>query len=640
MLKICRYVSVGDSTVREVSLAMHVVVGLFGPLRQCRKYILERRKELFNSQPSSVIMNSFSLRGKFILTITIGAVALAAMFAFSLDAVSTLDRSFLQMRNVDVVGKITSLEIGKDINYVSRLTRDAMLGGNLERDITQQAEIAKRNEERFKQLGAMPFSREEIKIIDEARAAAIDFIANGRDVLLPLRAIPADERYKVYKDYAKTVTPVAMAYRDQGGLFDKAMNARFDAAMQDMQEQLDRSRTTMWIILAVSMLAIYGVGFASTSRDLNVMRECIAFAGELGSENLVRRLDVSKKSSITPLAKALNATADNLDSFRAETLKATDEAQKERDEAQGFMLQAQAAKEEAEKAKIEGMLYAASQLEAVVHTLTATTDNLSNLIHCANDGTTRQADRMRETASAMEQMNASMLEVAQSSSHAAGTADQARSKAQDGSTSVTELLNNISSVQQQAGEMKEGMAGLGVQAEAIGKVLNVIADIADQTNLLALNAAIEAARAGDAGRGFAVVADEVRKLAEKTMTATREVGEAIGGIQSGTTHTIDVVTRTVTRIQGASELADRSGSALAEIVSMVDMTTDQVRAIAAASEEQSAASSEINRSLDEVDRISGENAAFMNQSADSIMELSRQASVLQDLIRQMKQGGA
>ncbi|MEG6503185.1 methyl-accepting chemotaxis protein, partial [Desulfovibrio sp. 1214_IL3152] len=144
---------------------------------------------------------------------------------------------------------------------------------------------------------------------------------------------------------------------------------------------------------------------------------------------------------------------------------------------------------------------------------------------------------------------------------------------------------------------------------------------------------------GDAGRGFAVVADEVRKLAEKTMTATREVGEAIGGIQAGTTHTIDVVTRTVSRIQGAGELADRSGAALAEIVSMVDLTTDQVRAIAAASEEQSVASAEINRSLDEVDRISGENASFMHQSADSITELSRQASVLQELISQMKQGG-
>ena len=570
------------------------------------------------------------------MTITIGAVALVAMFAFSLDSVSTLNQSFSQMRDVDVVGKMTSLEIAKDINYVSRLTRDAMLGGDLEKDIKQQAEIAKRNEDRFQQLDAMPFSSQEKRIIADAQRAAISFIANGRDVLLPLREVPTDERYKSYTNYAKVATPYAVAYREQGGLFDKAMNARFDAAMQQMQEQLDHSRTTMWIILAVSMLAIYGVGFASTSRDLNVMRECIAFAGELGSDGLTRRLDTSKGSSLTPLVKALNVTADNLDNFRAETRKAAAEAQKERDEAQGFMLQAQAAREEAEKAKVEGMLYAASRLETVVQTLNATTDNLSSLIHNANNGTTRQADRMRETASAMEQMNASMLEVAQSSSHAAGTADQARSKAQDGSTSVTALLDNIREVQQQAGEMKDGMAGLGVQAEAIGKVLNVIADIADQTNLLALNAAIEAARAGDAGRGFAVVADEVRKLAEKTMAATQEVGQAIRDIQDGTRKNIANVDKAAVTIESATDLSVRSGEALSQIFNLVEQVNDQVQSIATASEQQSAASEEINKSVEQVSAISAETAQAMEQASSAVSELAQQSKVLQNLIHEMK----
>ena len=104
--------------------------------------------------------------------------------------------------------------------------------------------------------------------------------------------------------------------------------------------------------------------------------------------------------------------------------------------------------------------------------------------------------------------------------------------------------------------------GIHRQAEGIGQIMNVISDIADQTNLLALNAAIEAARAGDAGRGFAVVADEVRKLAEKTMTATHEVGAVITGIQEGTRKSVAGVNLSINTIQEATNLANQSGQTL------------------------------------------------------------------------------
>lgn len=183
------------------------------------------------------------------------------------------------------------------------------------------------------------------------------------------------------------------------------------------------------------------------------------------------------------------------------------------------------------------------------------------------------------------------------------------------------------------------MAALGKQAEGIGRIMNVISDIADQTNLLALNAAIEAARAGDAGRGFAVVADEVRKLAEKTMAATQEVGDAIRGIQQGAARNMEHVENTTTTIHQATELAGQSGTALEEIVRLVEVATDQVRSIAAASEEQSAASEEISRSVDEINRISGETSSAMNQSAQAVGELAAQTHSLRGLIDRMKTGG-
>jgi len=166
--------------------------------------------------------------------------------------------------------------------------------------------------------------------------------------------------------------------------------------------------------------------------------------------------------------------------------------------------------------------------------------------------------------------------------------------------------------------------------------MSVIRDIADQTNLLALNAAIEAARAGDAGRGFAVVADEVRKLAEKTMEATKRVGDAVDGIQKGTTSSKHSVEEAVSAIESATELANHSGQALSEIVGLVERASDQVRSIASASVQQSAASEEINRSIDEVNNISTQTAAGMHESAQVVIQLDEEARTLRELIEGLR----
>jgi len=233
-------------------------------------------------------------------------------------------------------------------------------------------------------------------------------------------------------------------------------------------------------------------------------------------------------------------------------------------------------------------------------------------------------------------MNATVLEVARKTSNAAHSADGTRSKAEEGAAMVAQAVTSIEGISRQSHDIKKDMGTLGEQAKGIGQILDVISDIADQTNLLALNAAIEAARAGEAGRGFAVVADEVRKLAEKTMTATKEVGQAIRSIQDGTRKNIENVDRSVAIIEETTALAKKSGTALQEIVSMVDATTDEVRSIATATEQQSSASEEINRSIMDINQISSETSTAMQQSAQAVNELAQQAQVLKALVQTMK----
>ena len=339
------------------------------------------------------------------------------------------------------------------------------------------------------------------------------------------------------------------------------------------------------------------------------------------------------------LQNALSKMLDNLKAKIREAEEMGQQARHESERAQVATAKAEEACLQAERSKAEGMLQAAQQLEGVVEVVTSASEELSAQVEQSSRGAEAQAHRVGETATAMEEMTATVLEVAKNASQAADTADMAKRKAQDGSQVVAQVVKGIGEVQQQALGMKSDMTTLGRQAEGIGQILNVISDIADQTNLLALNAAIEAARAGEAGRGFAVVADEVRKLAEKTMTATKEVGEAIHGIQAGTKKNIDNVEQTVKKIDTATGLANESGEALNEIVSLVDRTTDQVRSIATASEQQSAASEEINHSIEDVSRISSETSDAMRQSAQAVSELAHQALVLKGLIDRMMDEG-
>ncbi|WP_320008156.1 methyl-accepting chemotaxis protein [Maridesulfovibrio sp.] len=260
---------------------------------------------------------------------------------------------------------------------------------------------------------------------------------------------------------------------------------------------------------------------------------------------------------------------------------------------------------------------------------------IASQIEEASRGALLQSERITETASAMEEMNSTTLEVARNAVDAAGNATEAANNAGEGQNEMRDLIESIETMNSHAVNLGTFMDELGQQTDSVGSVINVIQDIADQTNLLALNAAIEAARAGDAGRGFAVVADEVRKLAEKTMTATDEVGSAIKAIQSGAQRSIEGVSLASRAVKQSTEIAHSSGKTLERIVDIVSGTSDQVQSIAAAAEQQSATSEEINRAVDDINSIASRTAEGMHAANKASSELVRMSEELNVLIKQL-----
>jgi len=367
---------------------------------------------------------------------------------------------------------------------------------------------------------------------------------------------------------------------------------------------------------------------------------CVSFAHAVSQGKTDTALDVRQRDETGVLATALTTMAVDIRRHMDEADQAKERAEAEAAQARIEREKADEACHMAENAKVEGMLHAAGRIEGVVEVVTAASQQLAAQIEQANRGAEDQSRQAAEAANSMEQLNSTVLEVAQNASRAAETTDQARTKAEEGATVVGEVVTGIGGIADQSRRLKEDMATLGHQAQGIGAIMEVISDIADQTNLLALNAAIEAARAGEAGRGFAVVADEVRKLAEKTMAATKEVGTAIQGIQDGTRTNVANFDRAVQNVEAATTLARRSGEALSAIVGLVEAAADQVRSIATAAEEQSAASEEIGRTVDHINRISGETAQAMGQSAQAVADLANQTQTLQALVTEMQNEGA
>ncbi|OIO05891.1 MAG: chemotaxis protein [Desulfovibrionaceae bacterium CG1_02_65_16] len=296
--------------------------------------------------------------------------------------------------------------------------------------------------------------------------------------------------------------------------------------------------------------------------------------------------------------------------------------------------------EEQSRLRIEAnrreLLAVANDVTQVALRLEQASEQLSAQMEDLTRGMDDASGRTHSMATAMEEMNATVLEVAKNAGETAEASGKANSVAREGGSMVQNTVTEISEVAATTASLSGALGELSKSAEGIGEVIGVINDIADQTNLLALNAAIEAARAGEVGRGFAVVADEVRKLAEKTMHATKEVEAAIQQVQSSTQEAVREMDAAKTRVDKTTELAGGAGGMLTEIVSASDRIADMVRSIATAAEEQSATSEEINLNVSEISNLSGKMSSDIQTANASIREVAGMSRDLARLVEKFR----
>lgn len=284
-------------------------------------------------------------------------------------------------------------------------------------------------------------------------------------------------------------------------------------------------------------------------------------------------------------------------------------------------------------AKVQAMV---QQVRSSVEQISTASEEMSSITEETSREVIRQQSETAQVATAMNEMTATVQEVANHASLAACSAQQADQESRDGKQIMQLTLVTIQTLAQEVENGAKVITRLSEESTKIGSVLDVIRGIAEQTNLLALNAAIEAARAGEQGRGFAVVADEVRTLASRTQASTLEIQSMIERLQTGAHDAVKAMQQGQKQAQQGLTQAAQAESALQTISNSVTNINDMNIQIATAAEEQSSVAEEINRNIVNISQSADATAEGAKQTASAGDELAKLAVRLQALVGQFK----
>ena len=252
----------------------------------------------------------------------------------------------------------------------------------------------------------------------------------------------------------------------------------------------------------------------------------------------------------------------------------------------------------------DSLLHIVSQVRQGTDTIATASAQIAAGNQDLSSRTEEQASSLEETASSMEEMTSTVRQNGESARQANQLAIAASSIASQGGTLVAEVVNTMGEINDASRKMAD--------------IINVIDGIAFQTNILALNAAVEAARAGDQGRGFAVVATEVRNLAQRSASAAREIKTLIED--------------SVSKVETGGKLVDQAGDTMTEIVASIQRVTDIMGEITVATGQQEDGIEQINQAITQMDQVTQQNAALVEEAAAAAESMQDQASKLVEAV--------
>ncbi|RLK50257.1 methyl-accepting chemotaxis protein [Alkalispirillum mobile] len=351
----------------------------------------------------------------------------------------------------------------------------------------------------------------------------------------------------------------------------------------------------LWVLWVIAFLVTLAFGLYYAGLIANPLRHLSAGLNNIasGDADLTRRLEVESRDEIGQTAAAFNAVMDRLHELVSKTARSA-------------------------------------------HQLASATTDMMAASARTGDAMATQRSEVEQVATAMNEMTATVQEVARNTQQAADSAHRASNQAGEGRQMMARAIDSNRTLAEEVRDASGVMAQLKEDSDNIGTILQVITEIAEQTNLLALNAAIEAARAGEQGRGFAVVAGEVRNLAHRTNESTTQIQDIIEQLQTRAERAEAVMQRGQRQAEDSVHQAATTGETLEQVAAQITGINDMNAQIASAAEEQSAVAEDVNRSIHTINDISSRNARGSEEIRAAAENLNKLAEELEQMVRVFK----
>lgn len=497
---------------------------------------------------------------------------------------------FYFLKDVASQSKILTLTISKDMNYVSRLTRDIMLGNDYEKNRQKLDTTSQKIAKNFDALSRLAQNENDQKVIKDAKEKTIDFVKKSQDIIYALDTTSRTENdlKGVYINYKTHATPLAEAARDSFDVMVKTTDDDLDKATQDLESTLTSTKTSMILAFLASVL----LGFVPL---IQISRYIVFTLYKI--KDRINYIAQSKDLKATHESSPYNDEITQMNTNFGHLIEVMDETIRD--------------------AKFT------SRENVIV------SNQLASTAHLIGERAKEEAAIALEATQNGTQMKAILEQSVEEAKKTKAQIEEAQNTLSIARNDILRLVSSVRVASAQEEELSDQLNKLSVDAEQVKSVLTVIGEIADQTNLLALNAAIEAARAGEHGRGFAVVADEVRKLAERTQKSLIDINSTISVIVQSIT---DASGQMNTNAKDIEHLTDVSSEVEAKInisADIMDLATKKVEDLVTSSIRNCDDTESIIASIEKINLISSGNLKTVGEittAADNLSSMTRQLS--------------